>query len=291
MLKTSQIQIRDPFILKENGNYYLFGSTDKDIWKAPGTGFDVYVGQDLEHWEGPYPAFRPEPDFWGKDNFWAPEVFSYQGAWFMFASFRGEDKMRGTAILKSSHPLGSYEPWSEGAVTPREWMSLDGTFFVDDDGQPWMIFSHEWVQIKDGAICAMKLSFDLKKPASEPVELFRSTSVPWSAMVESKSNNISGWVTDGPNLYRMKNRKLLMLWSCMGDLGYCIGYAISETGNLLGPWKQAERPLFDKDGGHGMIFEAYDGRLLLSIHTPNDTPNERAAFFELKETENGLMLK
>jgi len=76
----------------------------------------------------------------------------------------------------------------------------------------------------------------------------------------------------------------------MGKQGYCIAYAISETGGIEGPWKQAERPLFEKDGGHGMVFTSYDGRLLLSIHSPNDTPNERAVFHELRETENGLEL-
>jgi hypothetical protein len=39
-----------------------------------------------------------------------------------------------------------------------------------------------------------------------------------------------------------------------------------------------------------MIFETYDGRLLLAIHTPNKTPHERAAFFPLRETDEGLEL-
>ena len=69
-------------------------------------------------------------------------------------------------------------------------MSLDGTLFVDDDGQPWMVFCHEWVQIKDGAICAMKLSKDLKSLPESPWNCSRSTLAPWSVMVESKSNNV-----------------------------------------------------------------------------------------------------
>ena len=289
--QTNQIQIRDPFIFKEHKNYYLFGSTDKNIWAGKGTGFEAYVSQDLTNWDGPYPAFRPTDNFWGKDNFWAPEVYHYQGAYYMLASFRSEDKMRGTAILRADSPLGPYEEWSNGSITPKEWMSLDGTFYVDDEHQPWMIFCHEWVQIQDGTICALKLSKDLRVAISEPTLLFKSSDAPWSRMVESKSNRISGWVTDGCNMYRTKNGKLLMLWSCIGEEGYCLGYAISENGHLMGPWKQTNQPLFKKDGGHGMIFMAYDGRLLLSIHTPNDTPNERAVFIELAETETGLEIK
>jgi len=48
--KTNEIQIRDPFVLKENGSYYLFGSTDKNIWgQGTSVGFQAYKGEDLEH--------------------------------------------------------------------------------------------------------------------------------------------------------------------------------------------------------------------------------------------------
>ncbi|MGI6669746.1 MAG: glycoside hydrolase family 43 protein [Acetivibrionales bacterium] len=284
----SHIQIRDPFILKHAGYYYMYGSTDKNIWYGPGTGFDVYKSTDLENWSGPIPAFRPPKGFWGTDNFWAPEVFEYNGAFYMFASFIGKGYNRGTAVLKSERPEGPFLPHSEGAVTPRDWMCLDGTLYIDENKQPWIVFCHEWVQIIDGAVCAARLSDDLKKNITEPITLFHSTDAYWSAEVYSPSNNVRGYVTDGCNMYRMKNGKLLLLWSCMGKQGYCIAYAISESGGIEGPWKQAEKPLFDKDGGHGMIFTSYDGRLMLSIHSPNDTPNERAVFLELRETDDGL---
>lgn len=288
----SEIQIRDPFILKDGGKYYMFGSTDKDIWRdAPGVGFDAYVSGDLENWEGPFEAFRPADGFWGTHNFWAPEVYLHEEAYYMFATFISKTTKRGTAILKADNPLGPYQTWSDGAVTPADWMCLDGTFFLDDEKQPWMVFCHEWVQIGDGTVCAVKLSADLKKAVSEPHELFKSSDASWSCTAHSPSNQITGYVTDGCNFYRMKNGKLLMLWSCIGTEGYCIGYAISENGSLQGPWKQSGEPLFKKDGGHGMIFTAYDDRLLLAIHRPNKTPDERAHFFELTEKENGIQLK
>jgi arabinan endo-1,5-alpha-L-arabinosidase len=39
-MKTSDIQIRDPFIFpnQDENLYYLFGTTDKDCWKGPGAG-------------------------------------------------------------------------------------------------------------------------------------------------------------------------------------------------------------------------------------------------------------
>ncbi len=290
--KTNEIQIRDPFVLKENGSYYLFGSTDKNIWgQGTSVGFQAYKGEDLEHWEGPFDVFFPEEDYWGKDNFWAPEVHLYNGAYYMFATFRGADKMRGTAILKAENPLGPYLPWSDGPVTPKDWMSLDGTLYVDKKGKPWIVFCHEWVQIKNGEVCAMRLTDDLRKSEGEPMTLLHSTDAPWTGKAYSREHNMEGWVTDGPNMYRMTDGRLILLWSCMADKGYTIGYAVSDSDEIYGPWKQCEKPLFEKDGGHGMVFESYDLQLYLAIHQPNDTPNERAVFVELEETDDGLKCK
>ena len=326
MMRTEDIQIRDPFVLVHEGRYYLYGSTDKDIWKGPGVGFDVYFGDDLTNWSGPLPAFRPPGGFWGARNFWAPEVYNYGGSFFMFASFIGQGHMRGTAVLRSQSPEGPFTPWSDAspitqdcavplqsgavpsqsgaapsqsgaaplrsgcAVTPRGWMCLDGTLYIDQSGDPWLVFCHEWVQIGDGEVCAMQLVRDLSGAVSEPSVLFTSKQARWSRKAYSPSNNIEGYVTDGCFPYRLSSGVLLMLWSCMGDDGYCLGYAASETGLLSGPWVQAETPLFASDGGHGMIFRALDGRLMLALHRPNDTPRERAVFIGIEETETGLVI-
>ncbi len=184
--------------------------------------------------------------------------------------------MRGTAILKAENPLGPYIPWSDGPVTPKTWMSLDGTLYVDKKGNPWIVFCHEWVQIKNGEVCAMRLTDDLKKSEGEPMTLLHSTDAPWTGKAYSREHNMEGWVTDGPNMYRMTDGRLVLLWSCMADKGYTIGYAISESDEIFGPWIQYEKPLFEKDGGHGMVFESYNNQLFLAIHQPNDTPIERA---------------
>jgi len=289
MKHISEIQIRDPFVLKANNQYYLYGSTDINIWgQGTSKGFDVYTSKDLENWEGPYQAFYPGESYWGKDNFWAPEVHFYKDMYYMFATFRGENRKRGTAILKSSNPLGPFIPWSDGAVTPKEWMSLDGTFYIDLDGQPWIVFCHEWVQIKEGTICAMRLTEDMKSTFGEPIILLKSKDAPWSGEVYSKEHNMSGWVTDGPNMHRLENGKLIMIWSCMSANGYTVGCAISENNDITGKWNQEQEPLFMNDGGHGMIFTQYNGQITLAIHYPNDTPNERAIFVPLKETDDGL---
>ena len=75
-MKKEDIHIRDPFILTDTGSktYYLYGTTDLNCWDGVCTGFDVYSSNDLEEYEGPFPAFRSPPDFWADQNYWAPEV-------------------------------------------------------------------------------------------------------------------------------------------------------------------------------------------------------------------------
>jgi GH43 family beta-xylosidase len=294
----SDIQIRDPFVVLDNGTYYLFGSTDKDIWKSRGVGFDVYISEDgLDNFDGPFPAFRPEADFWSETNFWAPEVHRYNDEWYMFATFKPKDGRRGTAILKSEGGItGPYLPWSlnaagiSGPITPAEWECLDGTFF-EEDGKPCMVFCHEWQQVGDGEICAMPLSNDLLRAASaeEPRLLFRASEAPWAFPLKNRAPG--SFVTDGPFMHRGKNGALLMLWSSFGEDGsYCIGIARSESGKLAGPWKQEAEPLYKADGGHGMLFLSKEGLLYLAIHSPNKTPNERTIFVEVSEDEDTLIL-
>lgn len=287
------IQIRDPFIFRDGNKLYLFGSTDKDIWHE-GTGFDVYISQgDLKAFEGPFPAFRPPEGFWSHKNFWAPEVYSYRYkgelAYYMFATFKPDQGRRGTAILRAESLPGPFLPWSSGPVSPREWECLDGTFYLDEQQKPFMVFCHEWQQVGDGEICLMPLTEDLREASGEPTLLFRASEAPWTRPLKGRAPG--SYVTDGPFLYPTASGKLLMLWSSFGDTGYCLGVACSESGSVFGPWQQEAEPLFSADGGHGMLFSAPDGRCYLTIHTPNSTPNERAVFIEVVETNHTIKPK
>ncbi|GAB4579483.1 MAG: glycoside hydrolase family 43 protein [Anaerolineales bacterium] len=296
-MKTSEIQIRDPFIFphQEEKVYYLFGTTDKNCWKGPGQGFDCYKSEDLNHWEGPFPAFRPPAHFWGKENFWAPEVHFVNGRYSMFATFIAPQRYRGTHILVSEQVSGPYVPLQAEPITPPDWQCLDGTLFLEADGSPWMVFCHEWVQVHNGAVYAMPLTTDLRKRAGRPVFLFNASEAPWvhpyKLPHQDSRFRFPTYVTDGPFLHRLNNGTLLMLWSSFGTQGYAMGLARSDTGLITGPWHHAPDPLWAADGGHGMIFRTFDGQLMLTFHRPNNTPDERPVFIELDETDDTLCLK
>ena len=275
MMKTDEINIRDPFVLVHGGKYYLYGTRGETCW-GPADGFDVYVGQDLKNWEGPIVCFHNDGSFWADRNYWAPEVHCVNGAFYMFASFKSDSRRRGTAILRALSPLGPFEPWSEGPVTPADWECLDGTFYASPEGTPYMVFCHEWVQAGDGEIHAMKLTKDLRAPAGEPFLLFRASEAPWCRQVHH-SSGLDGYVTDGPFLWRKEDGTLLCLWSGFSETGYAQGLAVSDNGDIDGHFTQLP-PLFPEDGGHGMLFRTLEGELLLALHSPNKHLLERPRF-------------
>ena len=291
-MKREDIHIRDPFVVPvhNEGIYYMYGTTDRDCWNAPGVGFDVYKSTNLEDWGGPYPAFRPSSGFRVEKNFWAPEVYRYSGKYYMVASFFAKGKGRGIQSLVSQSLLGPFVPNSKDVLAPEEWECLDGTLYIEEQ-TPWMIFCHEWVQIGDGTICAVKLSNDLKRAISEPIELFKASFAPWVELLVIENVGLEGYVTDGPFLYRASDNQLLMIWSSFRNQKYALGVARSVTGSVTGPWMHDTQPLFSEDGGHGMLFKTFDGQLMLSIHKPNNSPSERPMFLALNETDGKLWLK
>lgn len=285
-LPLDTIRLRDPFIVPvpAQSTYYLFGT---GCFPPKSHGIPVYTSSDLKTWNGPAMAFAP-PEGFESVNYWAPEVHAWRGRYYMFATFKQPKEVRATYVLVSDNPAGPYALVSPKPPTPPGWYSLDGTLFVDGDGAPWMVFCHEWIQVGDGEICAIRLSDDLSAGVGEPRLLFRASEAPWG---RETGKDPRGRVTDGPFLHKTAAGPLLMLWSSFGEGGYKVAVATSESGKLEGPWRQAAKPLIETDGGHGMLFKTFDGQLTLCLHQPNHKPDERARLLPLREKDGMLELK
>ena len=268
----SEINIRDPFILLYKDKYYMYGSR-VGVQK----GFDVYISDDLINWSDAVSVFENYDEFWGDDQFWAPEVHLYNGTFYMFASFKDNKNHRGTAILKSKTPDGKFTEHSKGAVTPKDWSCLDGTLYVEDN-VPYMFFCHEWTQVKDGEICVVRLSDDLKKAVSEPRLLWKGSDASWAFDDTGKGD----YVTDGPFLYRMDNR-LICMWSGFSRNGYCQAIAYSDNNTIDGRWLHLKQPIYDNNCGHGMLFNTKNGELKLVFHKPKIDTLERPCMIDICE--------
>jgi hypothetical protein len=80
-----------------------------------------------------------------------------------------------------------------------------------------------------------------------------------------------------------------MIWSSFGKGGYTTGVAISDSGKLAGPWKQSPEALYGQDGGHGMLFSTFEGKIMMVLHSPNNQ-GARPRIFELEDTGDNLRL-
>ena len=283
MIESTINKLRDPCILVEDGVYYAYG-----------TGWTCYknVSGDLG---GPWQkvgtvASVANPDTDGGSH-WAPEVHKYKGAYYMFTTYYNSvTAHRGCIILKSESPEGPFVEITNGHITPADWDAIDGTLYVDPEGQPWMVFVHEWTCMPNGvgSFAAAKLSDDLTHFISEPFELFKANEPEWAA----------AGVTDGCWLYTTKEGELLMLWSNFDAFGYTVAVARSSNGRLDGEWIHEKELLYSKamtgefDGGHSMVFTGLDGQMYLSFHSPNaavGSRQEKPVFLAIEEKDGRLV--
>ena len=275
-MKRLDIRIRDPFIYLEDGTYYMYARCDNDM------GVKVYKSRDLENFDEPIVCFNAPADFWATRDNWAPEMHKHNGKYYIFISYKSEAACRGTQILMADSPEGPFRIHSDGPVTPRDWECLDGTLYVDKNGTPYMIFCHEWLQVNNGEMCCVELSKDLSKAVSEPHVMFRAGDNPLPREIRF-SDKHHGMVTDGCFIYKTDSDRLIMIWASVGENdNYLELQAICDDGNILGNWRHDAPAIFQKDGGHGMIFKDVDGKEKLVLHSPNHDKLERAHFFDIR---------
>lgn len=282
--------IRDPYVLTfpDEGVYRLY---EAKPWQG-GEGVDVRMSRDLKTWSQPKPALRL-PDGLKRQvwAYWAPEVHAYRGKYYLFVTLTFPKSRRGTWIFRSEGPDGPFEPIADRAVTPADWMCLDGTLWVED-GKPYIVFCHEWIQVGNGRMMLAPLKEDLSGLAGEPQELFKATDYAGKPLKLCEKPRHLDRVTDGPFLYRSpKSGKLFMVWSnVVTGNGYVDILCESASGKVSGPWVK-HRFLFDRDGGHGMLFRTLQGQLMLTLHQPNNAPMERMRFFPVEDDGETLRLR
>lgn len=284
----ASIHVRDPFILpvEQERSYYLVASAGRSV--------TVRQSEDLTTWGEPKTVFTIPEGFWGGDAIWAPEIHQYRGRYYLLATFMNKKPVgeqwtnwpprvhRGTQVLVADSPLGPFKSFANHSHTPTNEMALDGTLWVED-GRPYMVYCHEWVQVRDGTMKLVQLSEDLSATVGEPQLLFKGSEAPWAPRGRDR------YITDGPALYRSKSGKLFMLWSSFSETGYTTGIAISDSGKVTGPWRQQSEPFFREDGGHAMIFRRFDGALMVALHSPNRSPDERCRLLEVDDTGETLV--
>ncbi len=292
LMRLNSIHIRDSFIFvdRENNTYYLTGTAENKE-SSNNLGFVLYKSDDLTYWTGPISIIEGDSLGYEPQDFWAPEIHYYNDKYYLFGTFGPKGEYRRTQIWSAPHIEGPYQ--YEGLATPENMGSLDATLY-EEDGKLWSIYCYEWLEPKnnwDGQIRAVELKSDLSgiKPETDHL-LFKGSDSPHK--IDNPGPGL-GYITDGTYMFRNRYDELFMLWSTFttvrGQNRYILTYAKSDNGKLDGNWIQAETPLYDVNGGHGIIFEALDGTLKVSFHAPNTSPYEKTIIYNLDDSTRGIL--
>ncbi len=291
------IVLSDPAILadKKTNMYYMTG-TGGMLWKS----------NDLKTWEGPFRISQTDPNSWmgPQPMIWAAEIHAYKDKYYYFATFTNRAvkidtvgknviERRASHVLVSDKPDGPYAPMKDPTYLPADQPTLDGTFWVDTDGKPYMVFCHEWLQNLNGTMEKIELKPDLSGTTGPRTLMFRAKDAPWSRQKDENGKDEPNKVTDGPWLFRTSTGRLGMIWTSWVYDVYTQGVAYSSSGTLNGPWIQEKEPITPPNFGHGMLFNTLSGKLLMSVHSHKSVNGRYIRYphlFEVDLTGDKLML-
>jgi len=257
--------LADPFIYESGGIYYLIATGNaEDGRKLP-----IYKSTNLESWEFVRGAVEPGPEeLWNRYNFWAPEVIELDGKFYCYYTAAGiktdnnRDNRVGAAV--SDSPAGPFE--NCGIVIPHA--SLDGSPFLDDDGQLYLYYTVEngaangWQR---GQIRCVRMS-DPLTPDGEHVPVI--THLSW---------------TEGATGLKIDGQYFLMYSTGGWD---CPNYQVRAAGRStspFGPFVEQVNPILKqndelKGPGHNCWFRGPAGELRTAYHAWDNKFTDRYPF-------------
>lgn len=224
----------DPYILKHDGVYYLYGTGGAD-------GIKVYKSTDMVTWSkavGTRSGYAlHKNDVWGEKWFWAPEVYYLYGKFYMF--FSAEEEI---CVAESSSPLG---PFTQSAENQKPFHAnikeIDTHLFIDDDGKKYLYF----VRFTNGnEIWVAELNDDLQSIKESTLRRCIGASLglqTWEKSTAEPQPNAK--VNEGPFILK-RNGWYYLTYSAnhYQNPNYGVGYATSKS--PLGPWtKYAGNPI------------------------------------------------
>ena len=257
---TTNIFLADPTIFKDNGTYYLFGTSQGSLTNK-GNGFLVYTSTDLQEWEGPIgntDGFAlKDANAFGDTGFWAPQLFKRNNTYFM--AYTANEKI---AMATSDSPLG---PFTNNGNPISETNQIDPFVFTDDDGTNYLYH----VRLTNGnRIFVAEMNDDLQTIKDETLTEIITATEPWE-----NTANASWPVAEGPTVLKFDG--LYYLFYSTNDFrnpDYAVGYATAT--NPMGPWTKAtNNPIIhgnmvgENGAGHGDVFYDNQGNMQYVLHT------------------------
>jgi beta-xylosidase len=259
----------DPFILRADGRYYAYATTDG------AQNLQLARSPDLVTWEAlddPLPKLAG----WSSGDTWAPEVLKTSAGYVLYYTAHDPELKRPDSngsqcitLALSDHPEGPFVDSSTGPLVcqPSLGGSIDATPFLDVDGKAYLIWKN------DGNCCNLETRFFLQpltpdglKLTGKATDLGLRNDEPWEgALIEAPTV-----VEDDGTYY--------LFFSANGydtEL-YAVGYATSRS--VAGPYTDApenpilasawDRPVTSRarGPGHQSVVEGPAGALWMAYH-------------------------
>ncbi|MBB4034265.1 beta-xylosidase [Dysgonomonas hofstadii] len=309
------IPFGDPFLLYgSDETYYMYGTSENL------NGFKAYSSKDLNNWEDRGVIYdNNQPDAWGKDCFWAPEVYERNGKFYLWYSanwkHNPENKYEtfriGVAVADS--PVGPFKNLYDHPVFDPGYPIIDVNLYFDDEADKvYLYYSRccyenpveseisEWAkakgwfdEVEESWIYGVEIKPDFSGVIGEPQLLLRPPVKMDDAQAEWESRSVTShevnrrW-TEGSFLFK-ENDTYYMMYSAnfFGGQNYAVGYATSK--HPLGPFqKAANNPVLQKNTaeggnvtgtGHNMVLTLPDNQRLCVYHARTNGSGDQRVVF------------
>lgn len=243
----------DPFLFFAGGAYWLITTGPA----ADGRFLPIWRSGDLVHWTFARGAVaRGAEGAWNRFNFWAPEILSHGGRYWLYYTAKpiddNDNAGNRVGLAVAERPAGPYQ--DVGVVVNHA--SLDGHPFRDVDGSLWLYYVTDHGNAlghAPGKIWADRL-VDPTRVAGRAVRLVDRH--PWQ---------------EGPVVLRTAGDRYVLSFSLGGwrGAGYHVVQALGAS--PVGPFVEAGGALMKstedvKGPGHHNFFTGPDGRLWVVYH-------------------------
>ncbi|WP_034385333.1 glycoside hydrolase family 43 protein [Deinococcus sp. YIM 77859] len=224
----------DPFVLHVDGTYYAYGTGLHG--QAGQRAFEVLSSPDLIHWTSHGGVLEPlgaEPL-----DYWAPEVASENGTFFLYYSVGHGDKHHHLRVATATHPLGPFTDLGLN-LTPGELFAIDPHPFRAPDGSWWLFYARDDLSgERPGTLLAVAPLQDMTH-LGEPQTILRASG-DWQVYQRARPmyGAVYDWHTlEGPFvLYREGRFHLLYSGGAWINETYGVGHAVAD--HPLGPWTE-----------------------------------------------------
>ena len=266
-----KVQFGDPFVLFNEGMYYMYGTgggADK--------GFSAYSSKDLVNWkpEGQV-YYHNNKNGWSDPNaawggaYWAPEVYKVKGKFYLFYSAQWkvneakEEENFKIGVAVSDKPTGPFIDLAQKPLFDPGYPIIDANVFFDANGRSYLYYSRaaykhpvdseiaaqakksgKYKEIEESWVYGVELKSDFSGVIGKPVMILRppvklaDKQSAWESLSVTTGEVNRRW-TEGSVTFK-KDDIYYIMYSAnhFGGAHYAVGYATSNS--PLGPFKKSD---------------------------------------------------